>query len=47
MEYDVRVAKEIKELEVSRRIELITKLIIEKAKKDVQIKYGNKKRHKQ
>lgn len=40
------VAKEIKKLEFERRIELMTKLIIDKAKNDIKAK-GNKKRHKQ
>ena len=43
--WDPEVAKEIKKLEAERRIELMTKLIVERAKAEVQAKYGNKKRH--
>lgn len=45
--YDPEVAKEIKQLEFDRRIELLTKLIVDKAKEEVDLKYGNKKRHRQ
>jgi len=45
--WDPEVAKQIKKLEFDRRIELMTKLIVEKAKEEVKEKYGNKKRHKQ
>jgi hypothetical protein len=45
--YDPEVAKEIKQLEFDRRIELLTKLIVDKAKDEVDSKYGNKKRHRQ
>jgi len=38
---------DIRNLEMERRIELLTKAIVEKAKREVQEKYGNKKRHKQ
>jgi hypothetical protein len=47
IEYDPEVAKEIKQLEFDRRIELMTKLIVDKAKAEVDSKYGNKKRHRQ
>ena len=47
IEYDPEVAKEIKQLEFDRRIELMTKLIVDKAKDEVDSKYGNKKRHRQ
>lgn len=40
------IAKEVKKLEFERRIELMTKLIVDKAKNDIKAK-GNKKRHKQ
>lgn len=46
-EWNPEVAKEIKKLESDRRIELLTKLIVDKAKQDVNNKFGNKKRHKQ
>lgn len=45
--WDPEVAKEIKQLEFDRRIELLTKLIVDKAKDEVDSKYGNKKRHRQ
>lgn len=45
--WDPEVAKEIKQLESDRRIELLTKLIVDKAKAEVDTKYGNKKRHRQ
>jgi hypothetical protein len=45
--WDPEVAKQIKKLEFDRRIELMTKLIVEKAKEEVKEKCGNKKRHKQ
>jgi len=38
---------DIRALESSRRIELLTKAIVEKCKQDVEKKYGNKKRHRQ
>ncbi len=44
--WDPEVAKKIKQLEFDRRIELMTKLIVDKAKDEVKAK-GNKKRHKQ
>jgi hypothetical protein len=44
--YDPEVAKEIKQLEFDRRIELLTKLYVDAAKEAVNAK-GNKKRHKQ
>jgi hypothetical protein len=45
--WDPAVAKDIKKLESERRIELLTKLIVDKAKAEVEDKYGNKKRHRQ
>jgi hypothetical protein len=39
-------AKDIKQLEFDRRIELLTKLYVDAAKEAVKAK-GNKKRHKQ
>jgi hypothetical protein len=39
--------EDIKKLEVSRRIELLTKAIVDKCKQDVKSIYGNKKRHRQ
>jgi hypothetical protein len=45
--WDPEVAKQIKQLEMDRRIELMTKLIVERAKEEVLNKYGNKKRHRQ
>lgn len=45
--WDPEVAKEIKKLEFERRIELMTKSIVDKAKSDIKAKYGNRKRHKQ
>lgn len=39
--------EDIKKLESSRRIELLTKAIVDKCKQDVEKKYGNKKRHRQ
>jgi hypothetical protein len=39
--------EDIKKLEVSRRIELLTKAIVDKCKQDVKNTYGNKKRHRQ
>jgi hypothetical protein len=44
--WDPEVAKEIKKLESQRRIELMTKLIVDKAKEEIKAK-GNKKRHRQ
>jgi len=38
---------DIRKLEASRRIELLTKAIVDKCKQDVENKYGNKKRHRQ
>jgi hypothetical protein len=38
---------DIMKLESSRRIELLTKAIVEKAKREVAQTSGNKKRHKQ
>ena len=38
---------DIKKLEVSRRIELLTKAIVDKCKQDVENKFGEKKRHRQ
>ena len=46
-EWNPEVAKEIKKLEFDRRIELLTKLIVDKAKEDVNNRFGNKKRHRQ
>jgi hypothetical protein len=39
-------AKDVKQLEFDRRIELLTKLYVDAAKEAVKAK-GNKKRHKQ
>lgn len=39
--------EDIKKLEASRRIELLTKAIVDKCKQDVKSKYGNKKIHRQ
>jgi len=38
---------DINKLEVSRRIELLTKAIVDKCKQDVKNKCGNKKIHRQ
>jgi hypothetical protein len=38
---------DILKLESSRRIELLTKAIVNKCKQDVKNAYGNKKRHRQ
>jgi len=46
-EWNPDVAKEIKKLEFDRRIELLTKLIVDKAKEEVDNKFGNRKRHRQ
>ncbi len=46
-EWNPEVAKEIKKLEFDRRIELLTKLIVDKAKEEVDNKFGNRKRHRQ
>ena len=46
-EWNPEVAKEIRKLEFDRRIELLTKLIVDKAKEEVDSKFGNKKRHRQ
>jgi hypothetical protein len=46
-DWDPEVAKEIKKLEFDRRIELITKLIVEKAKEEVENKNSKKKKNKQ
>jgi hypothetical protein len=37
----------IKKLESERRVELLTKAIVDRCKQDVENKYGNKKRHRQ
>ena len=37
--------EDIKKLESERRVELLTKLIVERAKQEVSQIYGNKKRH--
>ena len=39
--------EDIMKLESSRRVELLTKAIVERAKREVQETYGNKKRHRQ
>ena len=39
--------EDIRNLESSRRIELLTKAIVDKCKQDVKNTYGNKKRHRQ
>jgi len=39
--------EDIKKLESERRVELLTKLIVERAKQEVSQIYGNKKRHRQ
>jgi hypothetical protein len=46
-EWNPEVAQEIKKLEFDRRIELLTKSIVDKAKEDVNSRFGNKKRHRQ
>jgi hypothetical protein len=38
---------DIRKLESKRRIELLTKAIVDKCKQDVKNTYGNKKRHRQ
>jgi hypothetical protein len=38
---------DIMKLESSRRIELLTKAIVARAKQEVEQTYGNKKRHRQ
>lgn len=45
-DWNPKIAKEVKKLEFERRIELMTKLIVEKAKSDIKDK-GKKKRHNQ
>ena len=45
--WDPEIAKDIKKLESERRIELLTKLIVDRAKADITNKLGNKKRHRQ
>lgn len=44
--WDPAIAKEVKQLEFDRRIELLTKSIVDRLKDEVKSK-GNKKRHKQ
>lgn len=39
--------EDVKKLESSRRIELLTKAIVNRCKQDVKNKYGNKKIHRQ
>ena len=39
--------EDIEKLESSRRIELLTKAIVNRCKQDVKNKYGNKKVHRQ
>lgn len=46
-DWNPEVAKEVKKLESDRRIELLTKLIVDKAKEEVSSKFGNRKRHRQ
>ena len=38
---------DIRALEASRRVELLTKAIVERCKQDVKKTYGNKKIHRQ
>lgn len=45
--YDKDVAKEIKQLEFDRRIELLTKLYVDAAKAAANATTSKKKRHKQ
>lgn len=45
--YDPEIAKEIKNLEFDRRIELLTKSIVDRIKDEVKATTSNKKRHKQ
>lgn len=39
--------EDIKKLEAARRVELLTKAIVDRCKQDVKNTYGNKKRHRQ
>lgn len=45
-EWDSEVAKSVKSLEFDRRIELLTKSIVDRIKDEVKAKHTNKKRHK-
>jgi hypothetical protein len=46
-DYDLEVAKQVKKLEFDRRIELLTKSIVDRIKDEVKAGSSNKKRHKQ
>jgi hypothetical protein len=45
--WDPQVAKDIKQLEFDRRIELLTNSIVNRIKSEVRLNTSNKKRHKQ
>jgi hypothetical protein len=45
--WDQEVAKEIKKLEFDRKIELLTKSIVDNIKDDIKLNGSKKKRHKQ
>jgi hypothetical protein len=46
-DWDPEIAKQVKQLEFDRRIELLTKSIVDKAKAEVKFNTSKKKRHKQ
>ena len=45
--WDPKVAKDVKQLEFDRRIELLTNSIVNRIKSEVRLNASNKKRHKQ
>lgn len=45
--WDPQVAKDVKQLEFDRRIELLTQSIVNRIKSEVRLNSSNKKRHKQ
>jgi hypothetical protein len=45
--WDPEVGKEIKKLEFDRRIELLTKSIVDNIKDEIKLNGSKKKRHKQ
>jgi hypothetical protein len=45
--WNLEVAKEIKKLEFDRKIELLTKSIVDNIKDDIKLNGSKKKRHKQ
>jgi hypothetical protein len=45
--WDPKIAKDIKQLEFDRRIELLTNSIVNRLKSEVQLNTSKKKRHKQ